>query len=137
MWGTNRSWYPFIFSIVLFQAEAAGPEYRLYGVVQRGVQRAIPAGAVRGLQTKCGAPLFSLSGDGKPSAGAPHSETQRHAHCHQGLFGRHEEALYPVLHPWVRGKIFSLYFYIDCSTAENTMFTVLPFIFIVMTLIIF
>lgn len=56
---------------------------------------------MRGLQTKCGASLLTSSGIGKPSPGAPHCETHRHALCYQDMFGRCEETLHALLRPWV------------------------------------
>lgn len=88
--------------LVSLQVEAAGLDYRPDGDIQRGVRCIISAGAMRGLQTKCGAPLLPFSGIGESSLGATHSETHRHAFCHQGLFVRRKEALHPLLRPRVR-----------------------------------
>lgn len=88
--------------LVLLQVEATGLEYRPDGDIQRGLQHIISAGAMRWLQTKCGAPLLTFSGIREPGPGAPHSETHRHAFCHQSLFSRRKEALHPLLRPWVR-----------------------------------
>lgn len=83
--------------IVPLQVEAAGLECCLDGDVQRRVQCVSSVGALRGLQAECGTPLFTSSGIGEPSPGAPHRETHRHAVAHQDLFGRREEALHPLL----------------------------------------
>lgn len=82
-------------------AEAAGPEQRHDCVVQGDVQRPVPAGAVRGLQAECGAPLLPAGGVWEPGSGAPHCEAHRRALCHQGLRGQRKEALHPLLRPWV------------------------------------
>lgn len=112
----------FYLSLVLLQAEAAGPEYCLDGVAQRGVRCIITAGAMRGLPTKCGAPLFPFSGNGEPSAGAARSETQGHAHALKGLFGRHEKALYPLLHPWVRERnVFLPFLQPECYSRRHNV----------------
>lgn len=74
--------------LVSLQVEATGFEYRPDGDIQRGVRCIISAGAMRGLQTKCGAPFLPFSGIREPSLGATDSETHGHALCHQGLFGR-------------------------------------------------
>lgn len=87
---------------VSLQVEAAGRQHRLDGDIQRGVRCFISAGAVRGLQKKCGAPLLTFGGIRKPGSRAPHSETYGHAHRHQALFGRREEALHPLLRSRVR-----------------------------------
>lgn len=88
--------------LVSLKVEATGLEYRPDGDVQRGVHCIISASAMRGLQTKCGAPLLTFGGIREPGPGAPHSETNGHALCHQGLFSRCKEALHPLLRPWVR-----------------------------------
>ncbi|XP_038553992.1 gametogenetin-binding protein 2-like [Micropterus salmoides] len=74
-------------------------------VTSREVYSAISAGAMCGLQTKRGASLLTFSGIREPGPGAPHTETHRHALCHQDLFSRRKEALHPLLCPWVRYKI--------------------------------
>lgn len=88
--------------LVPLQVEATGFEYCHDGDIQRSVRCIISAGAMRGLQTKCGAPLLAFSGIGKPSLGAPYSETHGHALCHQRLFSRRKKALHPLLRPRVR-----------------------------------
>lgn len=88
--------------LVSLQVEATGLEYRPAGDVERGLRCFISAGAMRGLQKKCGAPILAFSGIRDPGLGAAHSETHGYALCHQGLFVRCKEALHPFLHPWVR-----------------------------------
>lgn len=59
--------------LVSLQVEAAWLERRPDGDIQRGLQCVISAGAVRGVQTECGAPLLSFGGIWEPCPGAPHS----------------------------------------------------------------
>lgn len=91
-----------LWPLVSLQVEATGLKYCPDGDIQRGLQCIISAGAMRGLQTKCGAPLLTFGGIWKPSPGAPHSGTHWHALCYQSLFSRCKEALHPLLRPWVR-----------------------------------
>lgn len=95
--------------LVSLQIEAAGLEYHSDSDIQRGVQCIISAGAMRGLQTECGAPLLTFSGIREPSLGAPDSEILTHALCHQGLFSRCKEALHPLLCSRVRDR--EIYFF--------------------------
>lgn len=88
--------------LVSLQVEATGLKYCPDGDIQRGLQCIISAGAMRGLQTKCGAPLLTFGGIWKPGPGAPHSETHGHALCYKSLFSRCKEAVHPLLCPWVR-----------------------------------
>lgn len=90
--------------LVSLQVEGTGLEYRPDGDIQRGVQCIISAGAMRGLQAECGAPLLTLGRVGEPGPGASHSETRRNALCYQGLFSRCKETLHPLLRAWVRYK---------------------------------
>ena len=99
---------------VSLQVEAAGLEYCPHGDIQGGVRCIISAGGMCGVQTKCGAPLLSFSGIGQPGLRATHSETHGHALCHQGLFGRCEETLYPLLCPRVRYSQMH-YFHFHCQ----------------------
>lgn len=99
--------------LVSLQVEATGLEYGPDGDIQRGVQCIISAGAMCGLQAKCGAPLLTFSGIGEPGPGAPYCETRGHALCHQGLFSRRKEALHPLLCPWVRCREMC-FFYFHC-----------------------
>ncbi len=106
--------------LVSLQVEATGLEYRPDGDIERGLWCVISAGAVRGLQTERGASLLSFSGIRKPGPGTPHSETHWHAVCHQDLCSGCEEALHPLLRPWVR----HLEMYFTVPQPQNEVFII-------------
>lgn len=66
-------------------AEAAGPEHCHDGDVAGGAERAVAAGAVRGLPAQRGAPLLPAGGVGEPCPGAPHRGAQGGALSHPQL----------------------------------------------------
>lgn len=108
--------------LVSLKIEATGLEYHSDGDIQRGVQCIVSAGAMRGLQTECGAPLLTFSGVREPRPGAPDSEVLRHALCHQGLYSRCKEALHPLLCSWVRDRemgFFHFHFIANGATAPQ------------------
>lgn len=78
-------------------AEAAGPEHCHDGDVAGGAERAVAAGAVRGLPAQRGAPLLTARGVGEPRPGAPHRGAQGGALGHPQLHDWCQEALHALL----------------------------------------
>lgn len=76
----------FIFLAETQHAEAAGPEHCHDGDIPGGAERAVAAGAVRGLPAQRGAPLLPAGGVREPCPGAPHRGAQGGALSHPELY---------------------------------------------------
>lgn len=95
-------WFDFCVDFAETQhAEAAGPEHCHDGDVAGGAERAVAAGAVRGLPAQRGAPLLPAGGVREPCPGAPHRGAQGGALSHPQLHDWCQEALHALLRAWV------------------------------------